>query len=177
MFQDKYVFAQLASFLNRSKFNRIVTKYDGDKYVKRFTCWNQLLALMFVQLSNCESWRDLIVALEAYHSKCYHLGMGKNVSKSSLARANQDRDYHIFEEYAYNLVSEARQKCANHIFKLGGNVYALIRQLLTCAFQSFGGQNSTKRKVVSKCIHYMMWKHRFLHSFISRKHPCTILKS
>lgn len=47
MFQDKYVFAQLASFLNRSKFNRIVTKYDGDKYVKHFTCWNQLLALMF----------------------------------------------------------------------------------------------------------------------------------
>ena len=89
MFQDKYVFAQLASFLNRSKFNRIVTKYDGDKYVKHFTCWNQLLALMFGQLSNRESLRDLIVALEAHHSKCYHLGMGKNVSKSSLARANK----------------------------------------------------------------------------------------
>ena len=101
MFQDKYVFAQLTSFLNRSKFNRIVTKYDGDQYVKHFTCWNQLLALMFGQLSNRESLRDLIVALEAHHSKCYHLGMGKNVSKSSLARANQDRDYHIFEEYAY----------------------------------------------------------------------------
>lgn len=77
MFQDKYVFAQLASFLNRSKFNRIVAKYDGDKYVKHFTCWNQLLALMFGQLSNRESLRDLIVALEAHHSKCYHLGMGK----------------------------------------------------------------------------------------------------
>ena len=60
-------FAQLASFLNRSKFNRIVTKYDGDKYVKHFTCWNQLLALMFGQLSNRESLRDLIVALEAHH--------------------------------------------------------------------------------------------------------------
>ena len=101
MFQDKYVFAQLVSFLNRSKFNRIVSKYDGDKYVKHFTCWNQLLALMFGQLSNRESLRDLIVALEAYHSKCYHLGMGKNVSKSSLARANQDRDYHIFDR-GYN---------------------------------------------------------------------------
>ncbi|RJV05595.1 DUF4372 domain-containing protein [Bacteroides sp. AF34-31BH] len=105
MFQDKYVFAQLTSFLNRSKFNRIVTKYGSDKYVKHFTCWNQLLALMFGQLSNRESLRDLIVALEAHHSKCYHLGMGKNVSKSSLARANQDRDYHIFEEHAYYLVS------------------------------------------------------------------------
>ena len=97
MFQDKYVFAQLASFLNGNKFNRIEGKYDGDKYVKHFTCWNQLFTLMFSQLSNRESLRDLIVDLETYHSKCYHLGMGKNVSKSSLIRTNQDRDYHIFD--------------------------------------------------------------------------------
>ena len=83
MYQDKYVFAQLVSFLNRSKFNRIVAKYNGDKYVKLFTCWNQLLSLMFGQLSNRESLRDLIVALDAHHSKSYHLGLGKNISKSS----------------------------------------------------------------------------------------------
>ena len=124
MFQDKYVFAQLTSFLYRSKFNRIVSKYDGDKYVKHFTCWNQLLALMFGQLSNRESLRDLIVALEAHYSKCYHLGMGKNVSKSSLARANRDRNYRIFEEFAYYLVNEAREKRKRDIFKLNGNVYA-----------------------------------------------------
>lgn len=146
MFQDKYVFAQLASFLNRSKFNRIVTKYDGDKYVKHFTCWNQLLALMFGQLSNRESLRDLIVALEAHHSKCYHLGMGKNVSKSSLARANQDRDYHIFEEYAYYLVSEARQKCANHIFKLGGNVYAFDSTTIDLCLSVFWWAKFRKKK-------------------------------
>lgn len=146
MFQDKYVFAQLASFLNRSKFNRIVTKYDGDKYVKHFTCWNQLLALMFGQLSNCESLRDLIVALEAHHSKCYHLGMGKNVPKSSLARANQDRDYHIFEEYAYYLVSEARQKCANHIFKLGGNVYAFDSTTIDLCLSVFWWAKFRKNK-------------------------------
>lgn len=93
MYQDKYVFAQLTSFLNRSKFNRIVSKYDGNKYVKHFTCWNQLLSMMFGQFSNRESLRDLIVALDAHHSKSYHLGLGKNVSKSSLARANQDREW------------------------------------------------------------------------------------
>ncbi len=109
MHKDKFVFAQLVCFLDRNKFNYIVRKYGGDKYVKHFTCWNQLLALMFGQLSNRESLRDLVVALEAHHSKCYHLGMGRNVSKSSLSRANQDRDYRIFEEYAYFLVREARQ--------------------------------------------------------------------
>lgn len=124
MFQDKFVFAQLVSFLDRNAFNYIVSKYDGNNYVKHFTCWNQLLALMFGQLSARESLRDLIVALDAHRTKCYHLGMGKNVSKSSLARANQERDYRIFEEFAYLLVREARQKRKTDIFKLGGNVYA-----------------------------------------------------
>ena len=88
MNKEKYVFAQLASFLNKDKFRRIVNKCEGNRYVKHFTCWNQLLALMFGQLSNRESLRDLIIALGAHRSKCYHLGMGKNVSKSSLTRAN-----------------------------------------------------------------------------------------
>jgi FOG: Transposase and inactivated derivatives len=124
MHKDKFVFAQLVAFLDRNKFNYIVRKYNGDKYVKHFTCWNQLLALMFGQLSNRESLRDLIIALEAHNSKCYHLGMGRSVSRSSLARANQDRDNKIFEEYAYCLVNEARQKRVTDIFKLNGNVFA-----------------------------------------------------
>ena len=124
MNKEKYVFAQLIEFLNNDKFRYIVRKYNGDKYVKHFTCWNQLLALMFGQLSNRESLRDLIVGLEAHHQKCYHLGMGKNISKSSLARANQDRDCRIFEEFAYYLISEAQCKRKTDIFNLKGNVYA-----------------------------------------------------
>ncbi len=124
MNKDKFVFAQLVCFLDRNKFNHIVRKYDGDKYVKHFTCWNQLLTMMFGQLSNRESLRDLIIGLEAHRSKCYHLGMGRNVSRSSLARANQERNHRIFEEYAYFLLNEARQKRKIDIFKLEGNVYA-----------------------------------------------------
>ena len=65
MNKNKYVFAQLIGFLNNDKFRRLVDKYDGNRYVKHLTCWNQLLALMFGQLSNRESLRDLIVDLEA----------------------------------------------------------------------------------------------------------------
>ena len=78
MNKDKYVFAQLVEFLDCFKFRRIVTKYNGDKYVKHLTCWNKFLAMMFGQLVDRESLRDLIVALDAHRSKCYHLGMGKN---------------------------------------------------------------------------------------------------
>ncbi len=146
MHKDKYIFAQLAAFIDRNKFNYIVRKHEGDKYVKHFTCWNQLLALMFGQLSNRESLRDLIVALDAHHSKCYHLGMGKNVSKSSLARANQDRDYRIFEKYAYFLVEEAREKRVSDIFKLGGNVYAFDSTTIDLCLSVFWWAKFRKKK-------------------------------
>ncbi len=124
MNKDKYVFAQMVEFLDNYKFLRIVKKYDGNKYVKHFTCWNQLLTLMFGQLCNRESLRDLIVALNAHQEKCYHLGVGKHVTRSNLAKANENRDYRIFEDFAFHMISEARKKRVNDIFKLNGNVYA-----------------------------------------------------
>jgi len=136
----------LISFLNEDKFRHIVKKYQGNKYVKHFTCWNQLLALMFGQLSNRESLRDLIVALDAHHTKCYHLGMGKNVSKSSLARANQDRDCRIFEEFAYHLVDEARQKRATSIFKLDGSIYAFDSTTIDLCLSVFWWARFRKKK-------------------------------
>ena len=146
MHKDKFVFSQLIVFLDRNKFNYIVRKHDGDKYVKHFTCWNQLLSLMFGQLSNRESLRDLIIALDAHHSKCYHLGIGRNVSRSSLSRANQDRDYHIFEEYAYYLINEARQKRATEIFKLGGNIYAFDSTTIDLCLAVFWWAKFRKKK-------------------------------
>lgn len=94
MFQYKLVFAQLTSFLDRNHFNYLVCKYQGYRYVKTFTYWNQLNALMFGQLCNRESLRDVVVALETYRSKWYHLGMGKEpIAKTTFATANQNRDY------------------------------------------------------------------------------------
>ena len=110
MNQDKYVFAQLVTCLDRNHFNYLVRKYSGNRYVKHFTCWNQLMVMMFGQLTNRESLRDLIVIIEAHRSKCYHLGFGKHVTKSNLAKANQNRDCCFFEEFAYFLVAEARSK-------------------------------------------------------------------
>jgi hypothetical protein len=146
MHKDKFVFAQLVSFLDRNKFNYIVRTYRGDRYVKHFTCWNQLLALMFGQLSNRESLRDLVVALDAHRSKCYHLGLGRNTSKTSLARANQTRDYRIFEEFAYFLVNEAQQKRAADIFSLGGNVYAFDSTTIDLCLSVFWWAKFRRRK-------------------------------
>ncbi len=146
MYNFKYVFAQIVAFFNRSKFNRIVQKYEGDKYVKHFTCWNQLLAMMFGQLCNRSSLRDLITILEAHSSKCYHLGLGRNISKTNLAYANQNRDYRIFEEFAYYLISEARDKRKTNIFNIGGSVYAFDSTTIDLCLSVFWWAKFRKKK-------------------------------
>ena len=147
MNKNKYVFAQLIEFLNNDKFRRLVDKYDGNRYVKHLTCWNQLLALMFGQLCNRESLRDVIVALEAHRSKCFHLGLGrKPIAKTTLATANQNRDYRIFEEFAFYMMAQAREKRATDIFKLGGKVYAFDSTTIPLCLSVFWWAKFRKKK-------------------------------
>ena len=147
MNKSKYVFAQLAEFLDKDKFRHLVDKYEGNRYVKHFTCWNQLLALMFGQLSNRESLRDLVVALEAHQSKCYHLGLGKNpIAKTTFATANKNRDYRIFEEFAFYMMDQARSKRATDIFKLKGKVYAFDSTTIPLCLSVFWWAKFRKRK-------------------------------
>ena len=80
--------------------------------------------MMFGQLSNRESLRDLVVAMEAHAGKLYHLGIGKSVTRSNLSKANVQRDYRIFEEYATFMIAEARKRRITKIFELDGHVYA-----------------------------------------------------
>ncbi len=147
MFQDKFVFSQLTSFLDRNHFNYLTSKYDGNKYVKHLTCWNQLLALMFGQLGNRESLRDVIVALEAHRSKCFHLGLGrKPIAKTTLATANQNRDFRIFEEFAFYMMTQAREKRATDIFKPGGKVYAFDSTTIPLCLSVFWWAKFRKKK-------------------------------
>ena len=146
MNKSKYVFSQLVEFMNYDKFRHIVDKYDGNRYVKHFTCWNQLLVLMFGQLSNRESLRDVIIAIDAHRQKCFHLGFGKHVTRSNLSKANTNRDYRIFEEFAYFLISEARRKLVTDIFKLEGNVYAFDSTTISLCLNVFWWAKFRKHK-------------------------------
>ena len=147
MNKDKYVFAQLLEYLDYDKFRHLVDKYDGNRYVKHLTCWNQLLALMFGQLGNRESLRDVIVALEAHRSKCFHLGLGrKPIAKTTLATANQNRDYRIFEEFAFYMMAQAREKRSADIFKLGGKVYAFDSTTIPLCLSVFWWAKFRKKK-------------------------------
>jgi hypothetical protein len=96
-----YVFIQLIKLLPKEAFDWIVKNYEGDKYVKHFTCWNQLLVMMFGQLYGCDRLRELVSVVTAHSRKAYHLGFGKEEIKlANLAKTNANRDYHIFDEYS-----------------------------------------------------------------------------
>lgn len=125
MNQGRYVFTQLLDFIPRKHFEWLVKKYDGNKYVKSFTCWNHMLVLLFGQLSNREGLRDLIVTIAPFKAAFHHLGFGKSVSRSNLSKANETRDVRIFQEFAEKMVSLARDKrgVINDFF-ISNNVYA-----------------------------------------------------
>ena len=147
MNQDKYVFAQLTAFMSRTQFNNYVRKYDGNRYVKHFTCWNQLLAMMFGQLSNRESLRDLIVAFEAHRAKQYHLGVGREpIAKTTLASANQNRDCRIFEDFAFYMMKEACEKRATNILDIPGKKYAFDSTTISLCLSTFPWAKFRRKK-------------------------------
>ena len=142
----KYVFSQLTVFLPRRVFDRIVTKHNGNKYVRHFTCWNQLLCMVFGQLTNRESLRDLITIIEAHNPKSYHLGFGKSVTRSNLAKANEKRNSKIFEEFAYHLIDIARGKRAHDDFQIKGKVYAFDSSTIDLCLNVFWWAKFRKTK-------------------------------
>jgi len=146
MIQGKYVFAQLIEFLPSRFFDGIVEKYKGNRYVKHFTCWNQLLVMIFGQLSNRDSLRELIISLDAHSQKSYHLGFSKSVTRSNLAKANESRDYRIFEELAYYLIGIARKKLSNDDFEVKGKVYAFDSTTIDLCLSVFWWANFRKTK-------------------------------
>ena len=145
----KYVFAQIASFLPQRQFDRIVLKHNGNYKTRHFTCWNQLLCMMFGQLSSRESLRDLVLTINAHPGKLYHLGFGKGVSKTNLSKANEQRSYLIYEELATLLIAEARKICMaddDNTFSFTNAVYAFDSTTIDLCLNIFSWATFRKQK-------------------------------
>lgn len=109
----KYIFAQVIEFIPRYQFDKLVKKYKGDWHAKDLNCYNQLLHLLFGQITGCDSVRDICLCLEAHNSSIYHLGIRKSVNQSNLCRANEKRDYRIYEELGMYLINIVRPMYSN----------------------------------------------------------------
>lgn len=127
MHEGRFVFTQLMQHLPMHTFRRLVAKFDGNRYVKRFACLDQFLCMAFAQLTGRESLRDIEICLRAHQAKLYHLGIRGHVARSTLADANEQRDWRIYAEFAQSLIATARRLYANEPLdiELAHTAYAL----------------------------------------------------
>lgn len=145
----KYVFSQVIELLRYDDFNKIVKKYGGNHKVKTFSCWHHLLCMIFGQLGKRESLSDLALILQSQKSKWYHLGLGTTISKSNLARANENRDWRIYADYAYLLIAKARliSSIKNEFeVKVEGNIYAVDSTTIDLCLNVFWWAKFRKNK-------------------------------
>ena len=110
------VFSQVTHFMPLRRFQTCVKRYGGNHKVKRFTCLDQFLVMVFAQLTYRESLRDIEVCLRAMQSKLYHMGIRSRVSRNTLANANEVRDWRIYADFAHILIDEARRLYADEDF-------------------------------------------------------------
>lgn len=127
MNRGRTVFAQLIEYVSHNEFHRCVARYDGDHRVRKLSCWEQFLAMAFAQLTYRESLRDIEVSLAVHRLKLYHAGFRSLVKKSTLADANELRDWRIYADFAQSLIQIARPLYADSDLGLDlqGTVYAL----------------------------------------------------
>ena len=109
MNQGTYLFSQLISIISPTSFKTCVKRYNGDYKTKHFNCWRQYLCMVFGQLTPRERLSDTILCLKANTNKLYHIGIGEAIAKSTLSTANEKRDWRIFADFAWILITEAKQ--------------------------------------------------------------------
>lgn len=127
MHTGQYIFSQLIEFLSEYEFNKCVRRYRGNHRVRTFTCYDQFLCMAFAQLTYRESLRDIVTCLNVLKPKLFHIGVRGKVSRTTLADANEKRDWRIYADFAQVLIAKARDLYANSDFgvELDNTVYAL----------------------------------------------------
>jgi len=153
MNQGKMVFAQMMEFASFHVFKYCVKRYQGDYKIKDFSCWKQFLCMAFGQLTHRESLSDTALCLKLHRSKLYHLGIGKPFHKSTIARANEKRDWRIFRDFALKLIEQAKMLYVNDNqldVKLKGRIFALDSTVIDLCLNVFWWATFRKAKAAVK---------------------------
>lgn len=141
MNQGKYIFAQIIEFISQYEFDQCVKRYDGNQRIRNLSCRDQLLAMMFGQLTNLRSLRGIVLCLNAHSNLLYHLGFkSNNFTLTTLSRANENRNWKIYHDLAQLLVEKARKlyiKDNDFKIELDGAVYALDSTVIELCLATF----------------------------------------
>jgi hypothetical protein len=146
------VFAQLLDFLPMHEFNKCVARYEGNKRVKSFSCYDQFIAMSFAQLTQCDGLRSIEACFRVARRRLYHCGVRGRVTKSTLADANNSRDWRIYSEFSYALIAQARQlNSAEKIaVELKRDIYALDSTTIDLCLELFPWAKFRRTKAAVK---------------------------
>jgi Domain of unknown function (DUF4372)/Transposase DDE domain len=166
--QGRTVFAQLISFVSHNEFNRCVARYNGNKSVRSFSCWDQFLTMAFAQLTYRESLRDIEVCLAAQRQKLYHAGFSGPVKRATLADANEKRDWRIYRDFAQSLIQIARPLYAHSDLglELEGTAYAFDATTIDLCLSLFPWAQFRRHKAAIK-LHTLLEIHSAIPVFIA----------
>ena len=164
----KTVFAQILEHLPRYEFDKFVEKYEGDHRVRRFPCYDQFLCLAYAQLTYRESLRDIETCLNSHHEKLYHIGFRGQISRSTMARAGEKRDYQIYQDFAYHLISITRKLYQNEdlAIDLDYSLYAFDSTTIDLCLSLFPWAHFRKTKAAIK-MHTLLDLRGSIPTFIS----------
>jgi hypothetical protein len=174
------VFSQLIEHLPHKEFQKCVARYSGSSYVKSFSCWDQFLSMAFAQLTYRESLRDIEACLRSMHSKLYHMGLRGKISRSTLADANESRDWRIYADFAQVLIGIARPLYADDPLgvELNENLYALDSTTIDLCLSLFPWARFRRHKAAVK-MHTLLDLHGSIPTFIriteGKTHDVNIL--
>ncbi len=157
MHSGRFILRQLLDLISRHEFNVCVRRYDGDRRVRAFSCWDQFLVLLFAQLTYRDSLRDTEVCLRAWPKQLYHLGLRESVARSTIADANENRSWRIWSDLAMILIARARKLNANEPVagRLKSTVYAFDTTTIDLCLNLFPWAKFRRRKAAVK-LHTLM---------------------
>jgi len=161
------IFSQLIEFLPNQEFQKCVDRYDGGRYLKNLSCWDQYLAMAFAQLTYRESLRDIEACLRSVGGKLYHMGFRGKVARSTLADANESRDWRIYADFAQVLIAIARPLYVHDPIgvDLEQSLYALDSTTIDLCLSLFPWAKFRRRKAAIK-MHTLLDLHGNIPTFI-----------
>ena len=172
------VFSQLMQLICQYRFKKCVNRYNGDRYTKRFSCWQQLLVLLFAQAKGLTSLRDIEISLRSHHRKWYHLGL-TSVARSTLADANTNRDADILKEVFYSLLEKCRDLAPRHRFRFKKELYTFDSTLINVCLSLYPWATYRKKKGAFK-LHTLFDHSGYLPTFVvltdGRTHDINVMK-
>ena len=158
------VFSQLMQLISRYRFKTCVDHYAGDRYTKQFTCWQQMLVLLFAQAKGLTSLRDIVVSLRSHNKKWYHLGL-TSVARSTLSDANIKRDSDILKDVFYTLLENCRALSPSHGFKFKNPLYSFDSTMINVCLSMYPWATYRKKKGAFK-LHTLLDHSGYLPSFM-----------